>query len=100
VPASRGEDELMSPGMRHRDFASAALVGASAEMNVVECLTYAPSALSFDDSPAETTANVSQQILIVKPKYYLTCLCIDGRPPPLTMRLIQNLNLTHPTPRC
>jgi hypothetical protein len=99
VPASRSEVELMSPRMRHRDCASAALVGASAGMNLVECLTCATLALSFDDSPAETTANVSQQILIVKPKYHLTRLRIDGRPPPLTMRFIQNLYITHPTPQ-
>jgi len=56
-------------------------------------------ALSLHDFPAETTTNVSQQRLVVKPKYHLTRLCIDSRPSPLTMRLIENFNLTHPTPQ-
>jgi len=51
------------------------------------------------DFPAEATTNVSQQPLIVKPKYYFTCLYIDGCPTPLTVRLIENFNFTHPTPQ-
>jgi len=56
-------------------------------------------ALSLHDFPAETKTNVSQQRLVVKPKYHLTRLCIDSRPSPLTVRLIENFNLTHPTPQ-
>jgi hypothetical protein len=64
----------------------------------IATLPCAPPALSLHDFPAETTTNVSQQILFVKPKYYLTCLYIDSGPTPLSVRLIENFNLTHPTP--